>query len=352
MALKMAALLAVISRMKKEHEVDIVTRARLYDGENLVVQKKNSSGPSSTPFGGWGESASTRGANSSKQEKEFWSVPELWREGGEDEGMYGLNMADMLSIVSQAIDFYLKRKPKFLSSLRMISFLRAKVMELSKKPGLTDKEKEVLKNCIEFLKPATSKSDKPGIIEEEYRRVLRREVLSVVAPDFEGRAEEIFKRYREHAKHYAQGARYFIDPKDRGHKIDVDTDFLDTVDRWCGVTYSDERDKARLALEAELLDLVRDNARRFKAGDESASEEIDLNWKSLPRLEKGIRAMLNDEIAKKVERILRHKEFELKEDELKHRQESLERFRALGYSEDSLEEALQYIQDYELWKLQ
>ncbi len=353
MALKMAALLAVVSRMKKDHEVDIVTRARLYDGEHLVVQKKTSSGPSSTPFGGWGTTASTGGASSSgKQEKEYWSVPELWREGGEDEGMYGLNMADMLSIVSQAIDFYLKRKPKFLSSLRMISFLRAKVMELSKKPGLTDKEKEVIKNCIEFLKPATSKNDKPGIMEEEYRRVLRRELLSVVAPDLESRAEEIFKRYREHAKHHAQGARYFTDPKDRGRKIDVDTDFLDKVDRFCGVTSSDDREKTRLALEAELLDLVRDNARRLKAGDESASEEFDLNWKSLPRLEKGIRAMLNEEIAKKVERILRHKEFELKEDELKHRQESLERFRALGYSEDSLEEALQYIQDYELWKLQ
>lgn len=352
MALKMAALLAVISRMKKDHEVDIVSRARMYDGENLVVQKKNpSSSPSPTPFGGWGNTASTGSSSSSRQEKEYWTVMDLWREAGEDEGMYGLNMADMLSVVSQAIDFYLKRKPRFLSSLRMISFLRAKVMELSKKPGLTDKEKEVIKNCIEFLKPATSKSDKPGIIEEEYRRVLRRELLSVVAPDFETRAEEIFKRYREHAKHHAQGARYFMDPKDRGHKIDVDTDFLDKVDRWCGITGSDDREKTRLALEADLLELVRDNARRLKSGDESATEEFDLNWQSLPRLEKGIRLMLNDEIAKKVEKILRP-EFELKEDELKHRKESLERFRALGYSEDSLAEALQYIQDYELWKLQ
>lgn len=351
MALKMAALLAVISRMKKDHEVDIVSRARMYDGEHLVVPKKSSSStPSPTPFGGWVASESSTRSSTAKQEKEYWTVLDLWREAGEDEGMYGLNMADMLSTVSQSIDFYMKRKPQFLSSLRMISFLRAKVMELSKKPGLTDKEKEVLKNCIEFLKPATTKTEKPGIIEEEYRRVLRRELLSVVAPDFETRAEEIFKRYREHAKHYAQGARFFTDPKDRSHKVDVDIEFLDTVDRWCGVTYSDDRDKTRLALEADLLELVRDNARRFKAGDESASEEFEISWKTLPRLEKGIRAMLNEEIAKKVEKILRP-EFELKEDELKHRKESLERFRALGYSEDSLEEALQYIQDYELWKL-
>ena len=353
MALKMAALLAVISRMKKEHDVDIVSRARMYDGENLLVQRKagSTADRSNTPLGGWGGGlASTGSSSGSKQEKEYWSVPDLWREAGEDEGMYGLNMADMLSTVSHAIDFYLKRKPQFLSSLRMISFLRAKVQEMSKKPGLTDKEKEVLKNCLEFLKPATSKTEKPGIIEEEYRRVLRRELLSVVAPDFETRAQEIFARYREHAKHHAQGARYFVDPKDRGRKIDVDTEFLDVVDRWCGVTFSDERDKARLALEADLLDLTLDNSRRFKAGDESATETFEVTWKSLPRLEKGIRAMLNEEIAKKVEKILRP-EFELKEDELKHRKESLERFRALGYSEDSLAEALQYIQDYELWKL-
>lgn len=351
MALKMAALLSVISRMKKDHEVDIVSRARMYDGENLLIQKKSPSGNNSQPLGGWGGLASASSSSSgSKQEKEYWTVMDFWRDAGDDEGMYGLNMPDMLSIVSQAIDFYLKRKPQFLSSLRMLSFLRARVQELAKKSGLTDKEKEVLKNCIEFLKPATTKSEKPGIMEEEYRRVLRRELLSVVAPDFDIRAEEIFTRYREHAKHHAQGARTFVDPRDRSRKIDVDVEFMDKVDRWCGITASDERDKARLALEADLLDLVRDNARRFKAGDESATEEFEITWKSLPRLEKGIRSMLNDEIAKKVEKILR-KEFELSEDELRHRKESLERFRALGYSEDSLEEALQYIQDYELWKL-
>lgn len=352
MALKMAALLAVVSRMKKVHDVDIVTRARMYDGENLLVQKKSSSyDPSPAPFGGFGGAMSSKSSSSSSRaEKEYWTVLDLWREAGEDEGMYGLNMADMLSVVSQAIDFYLKRKPQFLSSLRMLAFLRSKVMELQKKPGLTDKEKEVLENCKEFLKPAVTKSDKPGIMEEEYRRVLRRELFSVVAPDLESRGEEIFKRYREHSKHSAQGVSYFFDPKERSHKIDVDTEFLDKVDRFCGITSSDERGKVRLALEADLLDLVRDNARRFKAGDESASEEFEISWKSLPRLEKGIRAMLNDEIAKKVEKILRP-EFELKEDELKHRKESLERFRALGYSEDSLEEALQYIQDYELWKV-
>ncbi len=41
MTLKIAALLAVISRMKKEQEVDIVSRARMYDGEQLVVEMKN-----------------------------------------------------------------------------------------------------------------------------------------------------------------------------------------------------------------------------------------------------------------------------------------------------------------------
>ena len=352
MALKMAALLAIISRMKKDHEVDIVTRARMYDGEYLVKEKsKKSDAPVSQGDFGWesSTSVSARSNSTTKVEKEFWSVMDLWREAGEDEGMYGLNMADMLSIVSQAIDVSLKRKPQFLSSLRMIGFLRAKVYELSKKPGLTDKEKEVLKNCLEFLKPATSKTEKPGIIEEEYRRILRRELLSVVAPDLESRAEEIFQRYRLHAKHFAQGASSFQDPTDRGRKIDVDTTFLDTVDRFCGTTFGDERGKARLAMEAELFDLVRDNAKRIKAGDHSATENLEVTWKSLPRLEKGITLMLNEEIAKKVERILRP-EFELKQDELTHRKESLERFRALGYSEHSLEEALQYIKDYELWK--
>ena len=54
MTLKIAALLAVTSRMKKEHDVDIVSRARMYDGEQLTIEMKNPTAPQSQNSGGFG----------------------------------------------------------------------------------------------------------------------------------------------------------------------------------------------------------------------------------------------------------------------------------------------------------
>ncbi len=350
MALKMAALLAVISRLKKDHEVDVVTRARMYDGEDLLVEKKSSSTRSSSGSSGYW---STSTSSSTKTEKEFWTVQQFWAEAGEDEGMFGVNIPDMLAIVSQAVDFYMKRKPQFLSSLRMIRFLKARIDEMNRRPNLTDKDKEVLKNCMEFLKFARFKGDDPGLIEREYRRVLKRELLAVFAPDYESRAEEIYQRYQLHARFAAQGLTEFPDPKNRSRKIQVDTDFLNKVDEAMGLdSWGDDRIQFRRAFDAEILAKTQEHSKKRESGDPSAQDEatLTINWKTLPKLEAGIRKMLNDDVEKQIERILSPAVFQLNEQEQKHREESLERFRALGYTEDSLEEALQYVKDFELWK--
>mgnify|MGYP003384811737 CR=1 FL=1 len=353
MALKMAALLAVISRLKKEHEVDVVTRARMIDGEDLLVEKKApaKTASSSSSGGYWGTTASASSTPAVKSEKVYWTVDQFLAETGEDEGMYGMNLPDMLSVVSQAVDFYLKRNPQFLSSLRMIRFLRARVDEMGRRANLSEKDKEVIKNCLEFLKFARFKSDEPGLIEREYRRVLKRELLAVFAPDYETRAEEIYQKYQLNARFHAQGLKEFPDPKNRSRKLQVDSEFLDKVDTSMGLElWGEDRPQFRRALDAEILSKTQEHAAKLLSGDPSASEELTINWKTLPRLEAGIRKMLNDEVEKQIERILSPAVFQLNEQEQKHREESLQRFRALGYTEDSLEEALQYVKDFELWK--
>lgn len=350
MALKMAALFAVISRLPKEHEVDLVTRARMIDGEDLLVEKKSSTVKSTTSGGGMWSGMSSMTSSATKTEKQYWSVDHFL--GSEDDGMYGMNLPDMLAIVSKAVDFYLKRKPQFLSSLRMIRFLRARIDEMAARAtNLSEKDKEVLKNCTEFLKFARFKGDEPGLIEREYRRVLKRELLQVFAPDYSSRAEEIFAKYQLHARFYAQGLTKFPDPKNRSRSIDVDTDFLNKVDTAMGLdSWGDDRAQFRRALDAEILSKTQEHAGKVESGDPAASEALTINWKTLPKLEAGIRKMLNDEVEKQIERILSPAVFQLNEQEQKHREESLERFRALGYTGDSLEEALQYVKDFELWK--
>ncbi len=181
MTLKIAALLAVISRMKKDHEVDAVTRARMYDGEQLVVEMKNpASSQSSGPYGG-ALSTGPYGSSSEKKEVRLWSVGQFWAEAGEDEGMYGLNMPAMLKLMSGSCRarFALAPTPKAgtaskaatpatgekcISTLEMLQFLRARIVQLQKVPGLTKKEEEVLKNCLEYLKAPISIDSKAGLI--------------------------------------------------------------------------------------------------------------------------------------------------------------------------------------------
>jgi predicted Ser/Thr protein kinase len=369
MTLKIAALLAVISRIKKDHEVDAVMRARMYDGEQLVVEMKN---PTPSGTGGFGGALGT-GPYGSQEKKEvrYWSVGQFWAEAGEDEGMYGLNMPSMLKIHSEAVELVMRATPiapkaanateavnghKCISTLEMLQFLRARIVQLQKNPGLMKKEEEVLKNCLEYLKAPTSIESKAGLIEEEYRRVLRRQFLEVMAPDFDRRATEIFERYRVHARAFSSGEKKCKEMVEQGGKkverlVDVSTDFLSDIETWMKITGSTDRDVFRRSVETQITPyLIAEVDRKEAQGENSGEEKIELTWRSLPKLAGGISAKLNDDTSKKLGRLLKS-EIDLNDEEKTQRREALERFSKLGYCEHCRQVALTYFNDYQLWKL-
>lgn len=353
MALKLAALLAVISRMKKDHEVDIVTRARMYDGEQLLVEKKSSSGSSSsTSYGGYGW-GSTASSAAKKKEVEYWSVGEFWAQAGEDEGMYGLNMAVMLGIVSQVTELALRDKDRCVGELDMINFLRAQVAILKKTPGLTSKELDVLKNCEDFLAGPKSFDDKAvGLIEAEYRRVLRRQLFEVVAPDFERRANELFERYRAHANAYSSGAREVEETVTQAgvptvRKEKVDEGFLDDLDKWMGLNSQSDRHDFRRSVNAEIGMILQERLQEEQEAGESLPE-VEITWQTLPKLAEGIRKKLSDDTAKRLETVLKS-EIDLNEEEKTQRRQALDRLDKLGYCGHCREQALTYFRDYKLW---
>lgn len=347
MALKLTALLAVISRMKKDHEVDIVTRARMYDGEQLIVEKKNDR--SATTYGYYGGSSNSA---SKKAEVEHWSVGEFWAEAGEDEGLNGLNMAVMLGIISQITEFALKDRDRCVSELEMINFLRASLAQMAKTPGLTDKEKEVYKNCEEFLKGPKSFDDTAvGLIEAEYRRVLRRQLFEVTAPDFERRANELFSRYRAHAKAFSTGFAEVEETVIQAgvrtlRKEKVDEAFLNDLDQWMGLSGSAEKNDFRRSIDAEIGVIL--ESRLKQNAEAGMDEEVDINWQTVPRLADGIAKKLNEETAKRLEVVLKS-DIELNDEEKAQRRDALQRFDKLGYCRHCQKQALAYFRDYKLW---
>jgi serine protein kinase len=363
MTLKIAALLAVTSRMKKEHEVDIVSRARMYDGEQLVVEMKNpTAAAAQTQTGGaYGRPVSIGGTTNSDPKKEvmFWSVGQFWAEAGEDEGMYGLNMPTMLKLISEAVELALRattapgEDQKCISTFEMLQFLRSRITQMQKTPGLTDNEKKVLTNCSEFLKGPASLTDKAGLIEEEYRRVLRRQFLEVMAPDFDRRATEIFERYRIHARAFSSGDKKCFEMVETGGRMekrekDVDVAFLNDIETWMKLAQGSEREIFRRSVEGQITPYLIAEVERNEGNE--GLEKVELTWKSLPKLAAGISAKLNDETAKKLGRLLKS-EIELNDEEKTQRREALERFSKLGYCEHCRNVALTYFNDYQLWKL-
>lgn len=366
MTLKIAALLAVTSRMKKEHDVDIVSRARMYDGEQLTIEMKNPTSPQAQNSGGFGRPLNTGGTPDPKKEVVLWSVGHFWAEAGEDEGMYGLNMPTMLKLISEAVELALRGAPsptgeehKCISTFEMLQFLRARIKQMQKTPGLTKKELEVLQNCEEYLKGPASMDGKAGLIEEEYRRVLRRQFLEVMAPDFDRRATEIFERYRIHARAFSSGDKKCFETIEVGgrkekREKDVDVTFLHDIETWMKLpTTGSDRDVYRRSVEGQITPYLIAEAERVAAekleGNE-VPEKVELTWRSLPKLAAGISAKLNDETAKKLGRLLKS-EIELNDEEKTQRREALERFSKLGYCEHCREVALTYFNDYQLWKL-
>ncbi len=375
MTLKITALLAVISRMKKDHaEVDIVKRARMYDGEQLAVEKKNinnaqpgsAANQASNPFGSnYGGRATTGTQAAPKKVTAYWSVGEFWAAAGEDEGMAGLNMPDMLNIISEAVSLVMRDAgpddAPCISTLEMLGFLRTKIEQMKKKPGLTDTQKKVLENCTEFLRPPKDISDKPGLIEEEYRRVLKRQFLEVIAPDFERRAKELFERYRVHARAFAGGQKDAIEMVEQAGKlverrVKVNFDgILDDLENNMGLYGESDKADFRRSVEGHILNLqLKARQATDEEGDEededtAAAAKVDVTWRTLPKLAEGIAKKLNDESAKKLERVLKS-EIELSEEDKTTKREALQRFKDLGYCEHCAKVALTYFNDYQLWK--
>jgi predicted Ser/Thr protein kinase len=340
MSLMLLSLMAVISRLKPDHAVDIVERARIYDGERLEIKRTTSTGGKS----------------------EFWTAKELWKDAaGSKEGLTGLDMTVMFNMLSEIIDRAM-REPRFercVSSYEMITFLRERLKELEDSDGFTDEQRAVIKRCREtFLAPAKSKGEKPGTIEAEYRRILQRELYEVAAPDFDRRAKALFERYRAHVQalntrqtHVMETVDSLTGGKPRVEKVAVDTKFLGDLESHMGIYSEKEREEFRAGLETSIFAIIRERRQSGLLDEEKADE---ITWETIPQIAKGIRKKLNTETRMRLERLLKT-DLELQdetEEDRRLRAEMMAKFNERGYCAHCLSQALEYFKLNELWALQ
>lgn len=350
LALRLIATAAVASRMKENIEgLTLEQRIRMYNGEPLIIEKNMSSvnrsnNPWNGMYGNYGSGAGTKSASSEESDDKNYSVADLWMLAGEDEGRTGLDMSFMLSSVSQLCELGLVTKHQCVTALQSMHYLRARIERELGRPGLPDNYRRMFERAKKYLSMATSKNSTSELIEGEYRRLLKAQVLQAFSPDYEARAEEMFQRYQQHAVAWAKGKDRVFD-KRFNREIPIALDHLKKIEDAMGKS-GDSAFDFRRSLESEFIELMRASA-RHEEGD--APKAVVFNWQTHPEIKKAIKKILDDEIAAKVERILTE-ETNLTEDERKLRSESIERFDRFGYSEPCRKAALAYFKEFELWK--
>lgn len=351
-ALKLAATLAVLTRIKMVEGLSPLDKVRLMNGETFVVKKFAGKSTSGT-YGG----VSTTAAPLTAKE-----IEELMKKAGEvkderqREGMFGLTMSFMLSALSELAEraMHAPRHPGFpnteptVTAIGMIDFLRNKLTQYAQTNGLTDAQKTMVKTCLdEFLLQAKETSDVPGWLEREYRRLLREQILEVFSPDFERRAQETFLKYQLHARAFGNRlTKVKLPGLGITKEVEVDVNFLDKIDKGRGLksNLSDVRDY-RGSIDAQLNDLAYSHG---TLPSEDANE-LTVDWTTLPELKQAIEEFLNADIAKKVEKVVTTKYDLLDDDDKAFYDAAFASFTKLGYNEVSLARALEYAKELKLW---
>ena len=111
-----------------------------------------------------------------------YSVVDLWVAAGDDEGRSGLDFGFMLSSVSQLCELGLQSKHKSITALSAVGYLKARVERELQRPGLADAQKKVLERSKKHLSMVMSKYGTVELIESEYRRLLKAQVLQAFSP--------------------------------------------------------------------------------------------------------------------------------------------------------------------------
>jgi serine protein kinase len=347
LVLQLLATAAVASRMKDDADggPTLSQRIRMYNGEPLLLEKKSSSiNERPNPWLGGAASLGASAKPNEAQSKNY-SVSDLWTAAGEDEGRTGIDFGFMLSSVSQLCELGLQAKHQSVSALAAVNYLKARVERELTRPGLSDASKKIFERSKKHLSMLVTKYGTVELIESEYRRLLKAQVLSAFSPDYDARAEDMFRKYHKHAVESGKGKDKVFDDR-HNRMLPIDTAHLSKIEGAMG-KYGDDAVNFRRSLESEFIELMREAAASTE-GEERLDKSI-FTWETHPELKKAIKKILDDEIAAKVQVILGD-DTNLGEEDRKLRTESIERFDRFGYNEPCRKVALAYFKEFELWK--
>ena len=184
--IELASMFAILTRLKPTAKCDLITKLKLYNGEEVVEKGKT---------------------------KKI-DVQEL-REEASDEGMNGISTRFIMKALDNALSDNIQD-----NCIHPLS-VREALVQLVKE---SDFPEDIRKQHLEFLQDTLHK---------EYLHVLEKEITKAFVYSYQEQAEALFQNYLDHAEAYVTKKKF----KDRntGEELEADESFLKSIEEQIGI---------------------------------------------------------------------------------------------------------------------
>ncbi len=184
--IEIASMFAILTRMQPTNKCDLLTKLKLYNGEEVVEKGKT---------------------------KKI-DVLEL-KEEAKDEGMNGISTRFIMKALDNALSDNIQD-----NCIHPLS-VREALVQMVKESDMSEDNR---KRYLEFLQDTLHK---------EYLQILEREITKAFVYSYKEQAESLFQNYLDHAEAYVTKKKF----KDRntGEELEPDDTFLKTIEEQIGI---------------------------------------------------------------------------------------------------------------------
>ncbi|MBO8158117.1 PrkA family serine protein kinase [Thermosyntropha sp.] len=184
--IEVASMFAILSRLNPSNKVDIMTKMRIYNGEEIVQ----------------------------KDAQPRIDIQELREEAGK-EGFKGISTR----FIMKAIDNALSESPH--NCINPIIVMESLIKSV-KATDMPDDEKQKL---LGYLKDT---------IKKEYHRILEKEITRAFIHGYREQAETLFNNYLDHAEAFVNKTK--LKDKNTGEELEPDEKFMESIEAQIGLT--------------------------------------------------------------------------------------------------------------------
>jgi serine protein kinase len=185
--IEVAAMFAVLSRLSPSNKVDLLTKLKIYNGEEIV------------------EKGTTKKID----------IMELREESGVREGMEGISTRFIIKAIDNALS---DSEHECINPLSVMESIIKSIKDL-------DVADDLRKKYLGFIQDN---------IRKEYNKVLEKEITKAFIQSFKEQAESLFNNYLDHAEAYVNKTK--IKDKSTGEQLDPDEKFMRSIEEQIGIS--------------------------------------------------------------------------------------------------------------------